>query len=49
MKNEVIVIIGSGGIGQAIACRQGYGKTVLLADNNEAVLAEAVVALEHAS
>jgi NAD(P)-dependent dehydrogenase (short-subunit alcohol dehydrogenase family) len=49
MQNEVIVIIGAGGIGQAIARRQGFGKTLLLADISEAVLAEAVAALEHAS
>jgi NAD(P)-dependent dehydrogenase (short-subunit alcohol dehydrogenase family) len=49
MQNEVIVIIGAGGIGQAIARRQGFGKTVLLADNNETVLRDAVAVLEHAS
>jgi NAD(P)-dependent dehydrogenase (short-subunit alcohol dehydrogenase family) len=36
---EVLVVIGVGGMGQAIARRLGSGKTVLLADNNEAVLA----------
>jgi NAD(P)-dependent dehydrogenase (short-subunit alcohol dehydrogenase family) len=41
MDQEVIVIIGAGGIGQAIARRQGPGKLVLLGDHNEAVLAEA--------
>jgi NAD(P)-dependent dehydrogenase (short-subunit alcohol dehydrogenase family) len=49
VNKEVIVIIGAGGIGQAIARRQGFGKIVFLADNNRAVLAEAVAALEHAS
>jgi NAD(P)-dependent dehydrogenase (short-subunit alcohol dehydrogenase family) len=49
MQSEVIVIIGAGGIGQAIARRQGFGKTVLLADNNATVLGDAVAALEHAS
>jgi NAD(P)-dependent dehydrogenase (short-subunit alcohol dehydrogenase family) len=49
MKSEVIVIIGAGGIGQAIARRQGFGKTVLLADSNESVLKDATAALEHAS
>jgi NAD(P)-dependent dehydrogenase (short-subunit alcohol dehydrogenase family) len=49
MHNEVIVIIGAGGIGQAIARRQGFGKTVLLADIDETVLKDAVAALEHAS
>lgn len=32
--NEIVVIIGAGGIGKAIARRQGFGKTLLLADNN---------------
>jgi lactate dehydrogenase-like 2-hydroxyacid dehydrogenase len=45
MQSEVIVIVGAGGIGQAIARRQGFGKTVLLADNSEAVLKDAVAAL----
>lgn len=36
---EVLVIIGVGGMGQAIARRLGPSKTVLLADNNEQVLA----------
>jgi NAD(P)-dependent dehydrogenase (short-subunit alcohol dehydrogenase family) len=49
MKNDVIVIIGAGGIGQAIARRQGFGKTVLLADISETVLKDAVASLEHAS
>jgi NAD(P)-dependent dehydrogenase (short-subunit alcohol dehydrogenase family) len=49
MKTEVIVIIGAGGIGQAIARRQGFGKTILLADNNPAVLEEAATALQNAS
>jgi NAD(P)-dependent dehydrogenase (short-subunit alcohol dehydrogenase family) len=38
---HVIVIIGSGGIGVAIARRQGFGRTILLADFNERVLADA--------
>jgi NAD(P)-dependent dehydrogenase (short-subunit alcohol dehydrogenase family) len=49
MKSDVVVIIGSGGIGQAIARRQGCGKIILLADNNAGVLAEAATALSHAS
>jgi NAD(P)-dependent dehydrogenase (short-subunit alcohol dehydrogenase family) len=38
MTAEVIVVIGVGGMGQAIARRQGPGKTVLLADFNEKAL-----------
>ena len=38
MAKDVVVVIGSGGIGLAIAKRQGFGKTVLLADFNEKVL-----------
>lgn len=49
MNSDVIVIIGAGGIGQAIARRQGYGKIVLLSDNNARVLDEAAKALSHAS
>src|SRR5919202_593727 len=43
---EVVVVIGAGGIGQAIARRQGSGRTVLLADLNEQTLASAAEALE---
>jgi NAD(P)-dependent dehydrogenase (short-subunit alcohol dehydrogenase family) len=49
MPTEVVVVIGSGGIGQAIARRQGFGKIVLLADINERVLAEAAELLSQAS
>jgi hypothetical protein len=35
MTSEVFVVIGVGGMGQAIAWRQGPGKTVLLADFNQ--------------
>lgn len=38
MSTNILVIIGSGGIGQAIARRQGAGKLVLLADFNENIL-----------
>jgi NAD(P)-dependent dehydrogenase (short-subunit alcohol dehydrogenase family) len=38
MINEVLVVVGVGGMGQAIARRQGSGKTVLLADFSEAAL-----------
>jgi NAD(P)-dependent dehydrogenase (short-subunit alcohol dehydrogenase family) len=49
VHSDVIVIIGSGGIGQAIARRQGFGKIVLLADNNPNVLEATAQALIHAS
>ena len=35
---DVVVIIGAGGIGEAIARRQGLGRMLLLADCNAAVL-----------
>lgn len=41
MRKEVIVIIGAGGIGIAIARRQGFGRTVLLADSNAQTLISA--------
>src|SRR4051794_22836653 len=41
MTKDVIVIIGAGGIGQAIARRQGAGRHVLLADYNEGALTAA--------
>lgn len=46
MKSSVIVIIGVGGIGMAIARREGAGKVVLLADINEKILNEAAQSLE---
>src|SRR5208283_2403155 len=49
MANDVIVVIGSGGIGLAIARRQGFGKTVLLADFNEKVLQAAADDMKAAS
>lgn len=49
MKKDVVVIVGSGGIGMAIARRQGIGKTVLLADFNEKVLQAAADELRAAS
>lgn len=49
MKKDVVVIIGSGGIGMAIARRQGIGKIVLLADFNETVLQSAADELRAAS
>ncbi|HKI23259.1 MAG TPA: SDR family NAD(P)-dependent oxidoreductase [Gaiellaceae bacterium] len=45
---EVVVVIGAGGIGQAIGRRQGTGRTVLLADRNEQTLAAAANALTSA-
>ncbi|MET7403540.1 SDR family oxidoreductase [Dactylosporangium sp. NPDC005572] len=38
---DVVVVIGAGGMGQTIARQQGAGRTVLLADINEAILKEA--------
>lgn len=49
MTKDVIVVIGAGGIGQAIARRQGFGKTVLLADANEQTLAKAATEMSNAS
>lgn len=41
MKKEVLVMIGAGGIGLAIARRLGTGKTILLADISEETLGSA--------
>jgi threonine dehydrogenase-like Zn-dependent dehydrogenase len=41
MNTEVLVVIGVGAIGQAIARRQGPGRSVVVADFNEATLASA--------
>jgi len=49
MKQEVTVVIGAGGIGMAIARRQGFGKRILLADFNEKLLESAAKELESAS
>lgn len=49
MSQDVVVIIGAGGIGAAIARRQGFGRTVLLADWNAEVLAQAAASLYDAS
>jgi len=46
---EIVVVLGAGGIGRAIARRQGFGKHILLADFNEALLEGAVKELEGAS
>lgn len=49
MTKDVVVIIGAGGIGMAIARRQGFGKTVVLADWNADLLASAAQELEKAA
>jgi NAD(P)-dependent dehydrogenase (short-subunit alcohol dehydrogenase family) len=49
MNTEVVVVIGAGGIGMAIARRQGFGKHILLADFNEKLLQAAAKELEVAS
>jgi NAD(P)-dependent dehydrogenase (short-subunit alcohol dehydrogenase family) len=46
---NVVVVIGAGGIGLAIARRQGFGKTILLADWNEDTLMSGAEALRSAS
>lgn len=48
MSKEVVVIIGAGGIGVAIARRQGFGRTVFLADFNEETLASAAQSMRDA-
>ena len=45
---EVVVVIGAGSIGQAIARRIGVGKTILLGDVNEATAAAAANTLQAA-
>lgn len=47
--DQIVVIIGAGGIGMAVARRQGFGKTLLLADCNESLLSAAVDDLRMAS
>ena len=49
METQVIVVIGAGGIGIAIAQRQGFGKHILLADFNQELLDKAAQELEVAS
>jgi NAD(P)-dependent dehydrogenase (short-subunit alcohol dehydrogenase family) len=45
-NDDVLVITGAGGIGQAIARRQGPGKHILFADISEDNQAAAAAALE---
>jgi NAD(P)-dependent dehydrogenase (short-subunit alcohol dehydrogenase family) len=47
MTREIVVVVGAGGIGLAIARRQGFGKTVLLADSNEKTLNDAAEAMRN--
>ena len=49
MAKDVIVVIGCGGIGLAIARRQGFGRTVVLADANEDTLSKAAAELTRSS
>lgn len=49
MNTEVVVVIGAGGIGMAIARRQGFGRHIVLADFNEKLLDAALKELETAS
>lgn len=49
MKKDVIVVIGAGGIGIAIARRQSVGKILLLADFSTQILDTAAQALRDAS
>ena len=46
---DVVVVIGAGGIGVAIARRKGFGKTILLADSNEQTPQAAAEAFKAAS
>jgi NAD(P)-dependent dehydrogenase (short-subunit alcohol dehydrogenase family) len=48
MSKDVLVVVGAGSIGQAIARRTGPGKQILLADFNETTLQAAATALEDA-
>ncbi|WP_046863258.1 SDR family oxidoreductase [Microvirga massiliensis] len=49
MARDVVVVIGAGGIGLAIARRQGFGRTLLLADFNDRTLQSAAEELRDAS
>lgn len=48
MNKQILVLIGSGGIGQAIARRLGSGKTILLADISQKSLDDALAAVQSA-
>jgi NAD(P)-dependent dehydrogenase (short-subunit alcohol dehydrogenase family) len=45
VAREVLIVLGVGGMGHAVARRLGAGKTVLLADNNAAALTSVAKAL----
>lgn len=49
MDKEVVVVIGAGGIGVAIARRQGFGRNVLLADFNEKALTSAAESMRNSA
>ncbi|HYB29592.1 MAG TPA: SDR family oxidoreductase [Solirubrobacteraceae bacterium] len=46
MKTQIVVVIGAGGIGLAIARRQGTGRAIVLADLNQELLARSAAALQ---
>ena len=46
MASKVVVVIGAGGMGEAIARRQGPGKNLIIADFNEELLAQRVAGLQ---
>ena len=45
MSSDLLVVIGVGGMGRAIARRLGAGKTVVLADFDESILRASAAAL----
>ena len=45
MTNRIVVVVGTGGMGMAIARRQGGGRKVLLADFDQSALERSVTAL----
>ncbi|WP_261641190.1 SDR family oxidoreductase [Erwinia mallotivora] len=47
MLKDIVVVIGAGGIGMAVARRQGFGRTVLLADFNQETLKNAASQLSN--